>query len=182
METERFSLISPCTVSHTHTHTRINTLSDAQQRGNEQDGRSDACLTALSAWEPFYISSPHSAQGVCLLPCGVGLPPPPTNPCSSVSRDCDKLQLGSCPSSVLPQFLCRNAVSKVNPGPICYNTFVFITFSLHSFFSRFSLFSSPLFTSPPLLTIHFVSPHSTPALLYFSASCAPSQFSGGSCN
>lgn len=62
--------------------------SGVQQCGNKQDSSSHTCLTTLSPWEPFYISStPHCAGSVP--------PPPPSSPGSSLSKDCDKLQLGS---------------------------------------------------------------------------------------
>lgn len=43
--------------------------SGVQQCGNKQDSSSHTCLTTLSPWEPFYISStPH---------CAGSVPPPP---------------------------------------------------------------------------------------------------------
>lgn len=46
--------------------------SGVQQCGNKQDSSSHTCLTTLSPWEPFYISStPH---------CAGSVPPPPLPP------------------------------------------------------------------------------------------------------
>lgn len=82
--------------------------------------------------------------------------------------------LAHAPPRRSPQSLCRNAVSKVNPGPhllqyFCFHNFFF--FSPHSFSSPFFslVFASVYFTPPLLPAIHFV-----------SAPVQPPQFSGGS--
>lgn len=133
---------------------QASTLKDVSSE-EEHDGYSGSCLTVpCSTGALLYLFLPTQCEEFdCCCERG------PPAPCSSVPWDCDKLQLGSFPSPVPPpRSLWPNAVSKVNPGPICYNTFVLITFSPLCDHSSHSAFCFCLPQSFFLYSVYFIPP------------------------
>lgn len=147
----------------------------------EMRSHSDACLTALSPWEPFYISSYHSAVRsewcVCRCVCvfgGGGVNAHSSHTIPESPETVINSSLAHAPFRLPPnlQFLSCGGVSKVNPGPLLLQYFCF-----HNFFSPGFLLSSPplLFTAlppPPPSRSPAINFHHPWAPLHFCFQCS----------